>query len=378
MNNDPTIALTKALIEQASVSPDDAGCQQLLIEQLAPLGFDCQTLVFEDVTNLWARYGNTGPLFVFAGHTDVVPAGDLAAWSTPPFTPTIKDGQLFGRGAADMKSAVAAMTLAAGRFVRQHPEFPGSIALLITSDEEATAEYGTKAVVSQFKSQGIHFDYCVVGEPSAVTTLGDTMKIGRRGSLSGRLTVSGLQHHIAYPQAGKNPIHRILPALHELAARQWDKACEDFAATSLQCSNFHAGTGANNVIPASATVDFNFRYHPQTSADWLMQQTLAILDAHELDYDIAWRHSGTPYHTRDKAFIQACQAAIESVCQQSPALSTSGGTSDGRFIADICSRIVEIGVSNATIHQVDECVTVSAIPSLTDLYNAILTRCLLS
>jgi succinyl-diaminopimelate desuccinylase len=377
------LSLTEQLIARHSVTPDDGGCQDLIAKRLAPLGFECETLCFgpDDfrVTNLWAvRRGRPGgKLLVFAGHTDVVPTGPLTQWTSDPFVPTHRDGKLYGRGAADMKTSIAAMVVAIEEFVAQHGERCGGIALLITSDEEGPSVDGTVKVCHALKARGEKLDYCIVGEPTSVNRLGDMIKNGRRGSLSGKLTVKGVQGHIAYPQLAKNPIHLAAPALAELAAIEWDRGNEYFPPTSWQMSNIHGGTGASNVIPGELVVDFNFRFSTEQTADTLKARVNAVLDQHGLDYRIAWSLSGKPFITPKGALVESLQNAIRSETGVETELSTTGGTSDGRFIAKICEQVVEFGPLNATIHKIDEHVAVADIEPLKNIYRKTLEGLLL-
>ncbi|MBL0726889.1 succinyl-diaminopimelate desuccinylase [Piscinibacter sp. HJYY11] len=377
------LSLTEQLIARRSVTPDDGGCQALIIKRLAALGFDCETLSFGPhdfrVTNLWAvRRGKPGSkLLVFAGHTDVVPTGPLTQWTSDPFVPTHRDGKLYGRGAADMKTSIAAFVVAVEEFVAQHGDRCGGIALLITSDEEGPSVDGTVKVCQALKERGEKLDYCIVGEPTSVNTLGDMIKNGRRGSLSGKLTVKGVQGHIAYPQLAKNPIHLAAPALAELAAIDWDRGNEYFPPTSWQMSNIHGGTGASNVIPGELVVDFNFRFSTEQTVDTLKARVNAVLDQHGLDYRIAWSLSGEPFITPKGALVESLQNAIRSETGVETELSTTGGTSDGRFIAKICEQVVEFGPLNATIHKIDEHVAVAEIEPLKNIYRKTLEGLLL-
>jgi succinyl-diaminopimelate desuccinylase len=366
------------LIRRASVTPDDAACQSLLADHLAPLGFHCEHLRFGEVDNLWAERGEGGPLLVFAGHTDVVPTGPESDWQSPPFEPTVKDGVLYGRGAADMKASLAAMIVACERFVGEHPDHPGRIGFLITSDEEGPAVDGTIKVIDWLREQGKSIDWCLVGEPSSESRLGDVIKNGRRGSLGAVLTVRGVQGHIAYPQLADNPIHRALPALVELAAETWDAGNKFFPATSFQLSNINGGTGATNVIPGELTVQFNFRFSTEVTAAQLRQRTEAILDAHAVDYDIEWDLSGEPFLTGSGELVAAVVASIEDCLGIQTRLSTAGGTSDGRFIAPTGTQVVELGPVNATIHKVDEAVCCADIENLALVYQRIIERLLLA
>jgi succinyl-diaminopimelate desuccinylase len=373
----PTLALTRELIARKSLTPDDAGCQALLAERLAPLGFTFETIVSNGVTNLWARRGAAHPVVCFAGHTDVVPAGPLASWTSDPFVPVERNGYLYGRGAADMKGSLAAFVTAIERFLGEHPDAGGSIALIITSDEEGPSTDGTVKVVERLAARGERLDYCVVGEPSSVATLGDMIKNGRRGSLSGTLTVKGVQGHIAYPDLARNPIHALAPALAELAATEWDRGNAYFPPTAWQCSNIHAGTGATNVIPGTLELAFNFRHSPESTREALQQRFESILRRHGLDYDLAWTGWGRPFLTPRGTLVDVATAAIRDVTGVTPELSCIGGTSDGRFIADICAELVELGPVNATIHKLDECVRVADLEPLSAIYHGILARLLL-
>ncbi|HMV16662.1 MAG TPA: succinyl-diaminopimelate desuccinylase [Zoogloea sp.] len=371
-----TLALTRELIARRSVTPEDAGCLDLIASRLTPLGFVCERLDAGGTCNLWARRGTARPLVVFAGHTDVVPTGPLAQWQSDPFEPTERDGFLYGRGAADMKTSLAAFVTAIEDFVASHPHHPGSIALLLTSDEEGDATYGTVHVVNTLKARGETLDFCIVGEPTSVDVLGDMIKNGRRGSLSGKLTVKGVQGHIAYPHLARNPIHLAAPALTELAATRWDEGNEYFPPTSWQMSNIHAGTGTTNVIPGTLEVLFNFRFATVHTADALKQRVHAILDRHGLDYDLAWTLGGKPFLTPRGTLVGALEAAIRDALGRTPELSTTGGTSDGRFIADICPQVVEFGPVNATIHKIDECIALDAVDPLSDIYRRTLEHLL--
>jgi succinyl-diaminopimelate desuccinylase len=363
-----TLDLAKDLIARRSVTPDDAGCQALIAARLTAAGFSCESMRCGDVANLWARRGSVAPLVCFAGHTDVVPPGPLDQWQSDPFVPTTRDGRLYGRGAADMKSSIASFVTAAETFVRERPGHSGSIAFLVTSDEEGPSIDGTARVVDRLKQRGESIDYCVVGEPSSVELLGDSIKNGRRGSLSGRLTVRGVQGHIAYPHLARNPIHRLAPALAELVAMRWDEGDEHFPPTSWQISNIHGGTGVNNVIPASVEVDFNFRFGTKSSVQSLEQRLEDILRRHELDYDIRWSLSGLPFMTRSGALVDAVRRAILEHTGRKAELSTAGGTSDGRFIAQICPEIVELGPVNASIHKLNENIELAALEQLPRIY----------
>jgi succinyl-diaminopimelate desuccinylase len=362
-------ALTEALIRRPSVTPEDAGCQSLIAERLAPLGFVGETFASGGVTNLWLlrRGARPGPLLVFAGHTDVVPTGPLAQWSSDPFVPTERDGRLYGRGAADMKSSIAAFVVAVEEFL--HARDPaGSVALLLTSDEEGPATDGTVKVVEALRARGERLDYCIVGEPTSVTRTGDMIKNGRRGSMSGRLTVRGVQGHVAYPHLARNPIHLFAPALTELAATRWDDGNEYFPPTTWQVSNLHAGTGATNVVPGELTVDFNFRFSTASTLEGLQQRVTDILDRHGLDYALTWSVSGHPFLTPRGPLSEALCAAIRAETGLETELSTTGGTSDGRFIAAICPQVVEFGPPNASIHKIDEHIATDALEPLKNIY----------
>jgi succinyl-diaminopimelate desuccinylase len=374
---DPTLELTRALIARPSVTPADAGCQPLLAARLAPLGFRCETLVVNGVTNLWARRGSARPLVCLAGHTDVVPAGPREGWETDPFQPTERDGWLCGRGAADMKSSLAAFVTAVEAFVAEHPAAPGSIALLITSDEEGPSVDGTVRVVEKLAAAGETIDYCVVGEPTSVDRLGDTIKNGRRGTLSAMLTVKGVQGHVAYPHLARNPIHLAAPALAELAVTRWDDGDEFFPPTTWQCSNIRAGTGATNVIPHALEVLFNFRYAPASTRESLQQRLESVLIRHGLDYSLNWTGWGKPYLTQRGALVDIACDAIEDVTGVTPDVSCTGGTSDGRFIADICREVVELGPVGASIHKLNERVRVADLALLSRIYRRMLERLVL-
>ncbi|MEA3586853.1 succinyl-diaminopimelate desuccinylase [Pseudidiomarina sp. 1APP75-27a] len=370
------LQLAEQLIARPSVTPVDAGCQELLGERLQSAGFELESMVFADTTNLWARRGNEGPVFCFAGHTDVVPAGAEHAWRFPPFTPTRDNGFLFGRGAADMKGSLAAMLIAAERFIRRHPNHRGSIAFLITSDEEGPFINGTPKVVETLEARNEKITWCLVGEPSSTTRLGDVVKNGRRGSLSAELRVFGIQGHVAYPHLAENPVHKAAPALAVLAATEWDQGNASFPPTSFQISNVHAGTGAGNVIPGEFHVSFNFRFSTESTAAQLKQRVIAILDAHQLDYALDWKLNGEPFLTAEGELIKATSAAIHKVTGHETLLSTAGGTSDGRFIAPTGAQVVELGPVNATIHKVNECVEMEHLVQLTDIYQEILEQLL--
>jgi succinyl-diaminopimelate desuccinylase len=367
-----TLELTRALIRLRSVTPQDAGCQRLLAERLQAIGFGVEPMRFGEVENLWARRGRSAPLVCFAGHTDVVPPGPLEQWQSDPFTPVERDGFLFGRGAADMKTSIAAFVTAVERFVQANPRHRGSIALLITADEEGVAVDGTVRVVQALRARGEQLDYCIVGEPTCSERLGDTIKNGRRGSLSGDLTVKGVQGHVAYPQLARNPVHQAAPALAELAHSVWDEGNEYFPPTTFQISNLHAGTGATNVIPGELRVLFNFRFSTASTVEGLKARVHAALDRVGLDYDITWSLSGMPFLTPRGQLVQALSAAIEAETGTAPALSTTGGTSDGRFIATLCREVVEFGPVNATIHKLNERVALADAGRLSRIYERVL------
>ena len=398
-----TLHLAEQLISRPSVTPDDAGCQAMLIARLAPLGFECETIVSGPdtfrVTNLWAKFkgfgaaahvppaqaaiesiANSKPAdtavktLVFASHTDVVPTGPLAQWHSPPFTPSHRDGKLYGRGSADMKSSIAAMVVAVEEFLAAHPEPALSIAFLITSDEEGPGIDGTVVVCEQLLARGEVLDYCIVGEPTSVSQVGDMVKNGRRGTMSGKLTVKGLQGHIAYPHLAKNPIHLFAPALAELVATRWDDGNAFFPATSWQVSNIHGGTGASNVIPGELVVDFNFRFCTESTPESLQQRLTVILDSHQLDYELKWTIGGLPFLTTPGTLVEAVRGAILLETGLQTELSTTGGTSDGRFIAKICPQVIELGPVNATIHQINECVEVDSLDPLKNIYKGVLER----
>jgi succinyl-diaminopimelate desuccinylase len=375
--SDALLELAKSLIDKPSVSPDDAGCQQIIAARLTQLGFTVQHLPFGKVDNLWAIHGNGEPVFVFAGHTDVVPPGPLNQWISPPFQATVRDDFLYGRGAADMKTAIAAMIVACENFLATHPQHPGSIAFLITSDEEDKAIDGTKKVVEHLIAQKQKINWCLVGEASSEKQLGDVIKNGRRGSLSGNLTIYGKQGHIAYPERTENPIQRALPALQELSATKWDQGNEYFPATQFQMSNIHGGTGATNVIPGELNVFFNFRYSSESTAAELQKKVEAVLNKHALNYSLTWEHSGEPFLTKEGLLTQTAQAVIQIVTGTKAILSTGGGTSDGRFIAAMQCEIIELGVCNTSIHQINEGIAVQDLLNLEKIYYALLCRLLL-
>jgi len=374
--SDTTLELAKQIIACHSVTPEDGGCMEIIGDRLKPLGFSLEYINRNGITNLWARRGTQAPLFVFAGHTDVVPTGPLDKWTSPPFAPEIRDGMLYGRGTADMKSSLAASVTAVEAFLAAHPDFAGSLGFLLTSDEEGDATDGTVAVVEALKARGETLDYCIIGEPTSVDTLGDMIKNGRRGSLSGVLTVKGIQCHIAYPEKGRNPIHEAAPALAELAATQWDAGNEYYQPTTWQISNIHGGTGATNVVPGSVEVKFNFRFSTASTPEALQQRLCSILEKHKLDYEIKWTLGARPFLTGRGPLADAATAAIREVCGIETELSTTGGTSDGRFIADICKQMLEIGPVNATSHKIDECISVDALPKLSAIYGRILEQLL--
>ncbi|AXQ15998.1 MULTISPECIES: succinyl-diaminopimelate desuccinylase [Shewanella] len=371
------LELAKELISRASVTPLDEGCQALMAERLAKLGFANESMVFEDTTNLWSRRGTEGPVFCFAGHTDVVPPGDLANWHTPPFEPVVIDDYLHGRGAADMKGSLAAMVVATERFVTAHPHHQGSIAFLITSDEEGPFINGTTRVIDTLEARNEKITWALVGEPSSTLKLGDVVKNGRRGSLTGNLVVKGIQGHVAYPHLADNPVHKAAPALAELAAMQWDKGNEFFPPTSFQIANINGGTGASNVIPGELKVMFNFRYSTEVTAEELIKRVENILDAHGLNYELGWIFNGLPFLTGDGPLLEATRQAIKEVTGSDTDPQTSGGTSDGRFIAPTGAQVIELGPVNATIHKVNECVKVADLELLAQCYQRILEKLLL-
>ncbi|WP_286267181.1 succinyl-diaminopimelate desuccinylase [Thalassotalea atypica] len=367
MNQD-VIDLAKALITRESVTPEDAGCQQLMADILAPLGFDIETMVFDDTTNMWARKGQSKPVFCFAGHTDVVPTGDLTLWHTPPFEPVIHNKMLFGRGAADMKGSLAAMLAATVKFVTDHPAHSGSISYLITSDEEGPFINGTTRVIDTLEARNEKIDYCIVGEPSSSHLVGDVVKNGRRGSISGELKIKGKQGHVAYPEHVKNPIHFAMPALAELSQTHWDHGNSYFPETSFQLTNIKSGTGATNVVPGDLTAWFNLRYSTELNDQVIVEKVENILHAHELDFDITWTYNGKPFITEPGVLLDGVTDAISKVTGREALLSTSGGTSDGRFIAPTGAEVLELGPCNATIHQINECVSVDDLYQLVDIY----------
>ena len=371
------IELTSELIRRESVTPNDAGCQRLIAEHLVASGFSCETLNFGNVENLWCTHGQGGPVLMFLGHTDVVPTGPIERWTSPPFEPTVRNGQLFGRGSADMKGSVAAMTIALKDFIATHADHEGTVALLLTSDEEGVGKDGVRRVAQVFRERGQDIDWCVVGEPSSKQHLGDLIRVGRRGSLTGRLKVFGVQGHVAYPQLAKNPIHALAPALAELSATVWDEGNQEFPPTSFQVSNFNAGTGADNVIPGEAQVNFNFRYGTASTDRSLRERVEAILHKHGVEFELDWWLSGEPFLSPADGRLRG--AVIESIheqCNIEPECSTGGGTSDGRFIAPLGAEVVELGPINATIHQIDECVPVEQLQQLPMIYRRIAERLL--
>ncbi|MEK6749431.1 MAG: succinyl-diaminopimelate desuccinylase [Pseudomonadota bacterium] len=368
----PTIALALDLIGRRSVTPEDAGCQETMLRRLEKIGFRSERLRFGEVDNFWARRGATGPVFAFAGHTDVVPTGPLAQWQIPPFAPEIRDGMLYGRGAADMKGSLAAMVTACETFVAKHPQHAGSIAFLITSDEEGPSVDGTVKVIDHLEARGEKITWCLVGEPTAEKAVGDMIKNGRRGSLNGRLCVYGQQGHAAYPHLADNPIHRAAPALAELTAMQWDAGNRFFPPTTFQISNIHSGTGATNVIPGELEALINFRFSTELTAAQIQEQVEAILDSHELHYDLAWSLSGNPFLTPSGELVAAAREAVREITGIDAELSTSGGTSDGRFIAPTGAQVLELGPVNATIHKLNECVAVADLESLHAIYVRVL------
>jgi len=369
-----TLELAIELISRPSITPNDAGCQTLIAERLQAIGFTIERKRFGDVDNLWARHGKTMPLFVFAGHTDVVPPGAENHWQFPPFSPTQHEGKLYGRGAADMKGSIAAMVTAAERFITEHPQHKGSIAFLLTSDEEGPAVNGTVKVIKYLQEQGISIDWCLVGEPSSTERLCDVIKNGRRGSLNGSVTIHGTQGHVAYPQRADNPIHRFAPVLKKLCEIQWDQGNEFFPATSFQITNIKAGTGADNVIPEDLEVLFNFRYSTEVTHIQLQEQVATLLNKHRINYTLNWRHSGSPFLTTPGTLVTATQQAIFEVCDYEAKLSTGGGTSDGRFIAPTGAQVVEIGPNNATIHKINEWVSVKELDDLSVIYQILMQK----
>lgn len=373
---DPTVELTGELIRRPSVTPADGGCQDVIAQRLQRCGFHCEPLVFGEVANLWARRGSERPLVCLLGHTDVVPPGPETQWGSPPFEPTLRDGLLYGRGAADMKGGLAAMVVAVERFVAAHPEHAGSIALLVTSDEEGPAADGTRRVVETLKARDEAIDYCIVGEPTSAERLGDVLRVGRRGSLRGELTVHGRQGHTAYPAQAVNPVHRLAPALAELCATEWDAGNADFPPTTFQVSNIHAGTGATNVIPGELTMAFNFRYGTASTREALQRRVADCLERHGVEHTLAWHCSGEPFATPDGVLRRAAARAVQAVCDRAPRMDTGGGTSDGRFVAPTGAEVIELGPVNASIHQVDEHVAVDDLPRLATIYGRLLEELL--
>lgn len=372
-----TLTLLKQLIIRESITPDDAGCQDILVARLEPLAFKAERLNFEDTKNLWLRRGHEQPLFVFLGHTDVVPTGPVDAWGSPPFEPTIRDGKLYGRGTADMKAGIACFMTAVERFVRSHPEHRGSIAVMMTSDEEGIATNGVVKVVEVLEARGEKIDWCLVGEPSSQKQLGDVIRVGRRGSLSAQLTVLGVQGHVAYPERANNPIHRFASALKALTEEVWDRGNEFFPATSLQISNIHAGTGAENVIPGTLTVHFNLRFSTELTEQVIRQRVADLLDQYDFDYQIQWRLSGQAFLTQSGALVDAVHKAVSTVTGYEPIDDTGGGTSDGRFIAPTGAEVVELGPLCASIHKIDEHVDLADLVSLSEIYEQVLINLLL-
>ena len=374
MSLSPTIALAQDLMARASVTPEDKGCQELMIARLKAIGFNVERMPFGDVDNFWARRGTDKPVLAFAGHTDVVPSGPVNQWHTPPFKPTLKDGFLYGRGAADMKGSLASWVVALEEFVALHPNHRGSLALLITSDEEGPFVDGTTRVIDTLEARNEKIDWCIVGEPSSTSTLGDVIKNGRRGSLTATITAKGIQGHVAYPHLVVNPIHKVAPALAELASTKWDDGNESFPPTSFQIANINGGTGASNVVPGHVEVMCNFRYSTELTADELTAKLETILNNHKVDYDIVWTYNGLPFLTNSGALVDACRDAIKATTGTVTELSTAGGTSDGRFIAPTGAQVVELGPCNGTIHKLNECVKVSDLEDLTQVYLGVLTR----
>ena len=376
MSDSLVLTLLKDLVRRRSITPNDAGCQALLINRLENLGFQCEVMIFDDTTNLWARRGTERPLFCYAGHTDVVPTGPEENWTYPPFQPTIDAGLLYGRGTADMKSGIAAFMVALEQFIKQHQDHNGSIALLITSDEEGPFINGTTRVIDTLEARNEKIDFCIVGEPSSTEKIGDTIKNGRRGSLTADLTFLGIQGHVAYPHLVENPIHTCVPALNELTRIEWDQGNQYFPPTSFQITNFNSGTGASNVVPAAAQVQCNFRYSTELTAAQIIARVENVLQKHNLNYQIHWTYNGSPFITQPGSLTDAVSAAIFEVNGLTTELSTSGGTSDARFIAPTGAQVVEVGPSNKTIHKVNECVRVTDLEELVDIYKVTLEKLL--
>lgn len=376
MSND-TLELTKSLVQRPSVTPNDANCQEIILKKLIPLGFHIEKMLFGDVENLWARHGTQAPLIVFAGHTDVVPPGPDSAWITPPFEPSERDGLLYGRGTADMKSGLSAMVTAAERFIKNNPTFSGSIGFLITSDEEGPSINGTKKVIEELVARGEKIDYCIIGEASSNKLLGDQIRVGRRGSMGGKLIVHGKQGHVAFPHLANNPIHSAAAALHELTQEIWDQGNEFFPPTSFQISNIHAGTGAANVIPGTLEILFNFRFSTAVTVDELQKRVANILEKNNLSFDLEWDVSGQPFLTKKGKLIAAVQQSIQELTALDPVLSTGGGTSDGRFIAPTGAEVIELGPCNASVHQANEHVRVEDLDKLTRIYERVLEKLLI-
>lgn len=376
MSDSLVLQLAKDLLSRESVTPEDAGCQQMIITRLEELGFTIEAMVFEDTTNLWARRGTTAPVFCFAGHTDVVPVGKIEDWDTDPFVPTVIDGYLHGRGAADMKGSIASFLVAVENFVKAHPDHQGSIALLITSDEEGPFINGTTRVIDTLEARNEKIDWCIVGEPSSTNKVGDIVKNGRRGSLTADIVVKGIQGHVAYPHLAENPIHKLVPALSELSQVSWDQGNDYFPATTLQITDIRSGAGASNIVPGEATCQFNLRYSTELTADLIKYRIEGIFEKHGLNYEISWTHSGQPFLTEPGNLLNAISDAIENVCGYTTELSTSGGTSDGRFIAPTGAQVVELGPVNATIHKVNECVKIADLEQLAEIYEQTLVKLL--
>lgn len=371
-----TLELAIDLIKRPSVTPEDLGCQQVMADRLEKKGFTIEHMPIEDVQNLWAVRGSGSPLLVLAGHTDVVPAGKIDKWHSNPFEPEIRDNVLYGRGAADMKGSLAAMVVAVENFIDKHPDHTGSVAFLITSDEEGDAYYGTEAVMKKLAERNIQIDWALVGEPSSTKAVGDVVKVGRRGSMLGKLHIKGVQGHVAYPHLAKNPVHLVAPALTALSCETWDKGNDSFPPTSFQISNFNSGTGASNVIPGEADIMFSFRFSTEVTADQLQERVRIILDKHQLDYDLVFELKGMPFLTEQGILVRAVEDAVFSVTGVKPELSTSGGTSDGRFIAPTGAQVIELGPTNATIHKVNESVAIGELDLLTEMYENLLTNLL--